>query len=57
MLMRGGARAPVRFLILFVFMAGVPLAILGLAAWRSLAHDREMESEQLQKRLESAAGD
>jgi signal transduction histidine kinase len=54
--MRNGARAPVRRAALFILMTGIPLAVLGIAGYRLLEHDRVQEAEQLEKQLENAAG-
>jgi signal transduction histidine kinase len=52
---RNGARAPIKLSILFILIIAIPLVALGWAAWRILDHDRNLESDQLQKRLDDAA--
>ncbi len=48
--------APAKLLVLFVFLAGVPLVALGWLGWRLMEQDRQLEIQREQDRLENAGG-
>jgi two-component system phosphate regulon sensor histidine kinase PhoR len=52
---RRGARAPARLVILFVLVVGIPLGVLGWAAWRIVDEDRARGADELRTRLSNAA--
>src|SRR5262245_24569514 len=52
---RESARAPFRFVILFVLTAGIPLGVLGWAALWTFDRDRVQEADKLQTRVGVAA--
>jgi len=47
---------PARLLLLFIFLAAVPLAALGWLGWRLLDQDRALERQRVRERLAEDAG-